>query len=156
MLGDAPTFVGSGPEAGHLLSNVGCQFVVVNDGAAERKFRDLRLTVEVTKRIGGYPVTNTFYLDTGAFRVPAGGATSVGSAQLPSDGAGVFEYQFGGGWENESWGRLYRGHLAEKDAFISLNVPSVSLDLMDPSPGPSNKIFPVTGCYVSAEAPRLP
>ena len=145
-----PTFAGVGPDGGRLLSGVGCQFVVLNGGTVERQFGALRLTVEVTTKIDGHPVTNTFYLDTARFRVPAGGSTLLASAQLPSDGTGRFEYQMGGGWEGESWGRVYWGPLARQDDFVSVAIPSASLDAIDPTFGPSNKTFAITGCQLSA------
>jgi len=146
-----PAFVGGGAETDRLLSSIGCQFIVLNGDAVDRQFNDMRVTIAVTTRIHDYPVTNTFYLNTGAFRVPAGGSMLVGSAQLPSDGAGLFAYQFGGGWENESWGRVYRGPLANQDAFVSLDVPSVNLHMSDPALGPSDKTFPITGCQISGQ-----
>ena len=150
VISGGPMFAGVGPDGGRLLSGVGCQFAVLNGDTVERQFGALRLTVEVTTRIGGHPVTNTFYLDAGRFRVPAGGSTLLGSAQFPSDGTGRFEYQMGGGWEGESWGRVYWGPLAHQDDFVALAIPTASLDVMDPTFGPSDRAFPITGCQLSA------
>jgi hypothetical protein len=145
-----PTFAGVGPQDDRVLRGIGCQFAVTNDDAVDRRFGPMRLTVEVTTRIAGHPVTNTLYLDTTAFSVPAGGASLIGPAALPSDGAGRFEYQVAGGWEGESWGRVYRGPLASEDAFMSLDVSDVTLIAIDPTFGSADKHFPVTGCRLSA------
>jgi hypothetical protein len=144
-----PTFVGAGPDRDRVLSGIGCRFAVVNRDTTERRFTGLRLAVQVTARVGGHPVTNSYYLATRAFIVPAGSSALVGPEDLASDGPGLFEYQLGGGWEGESWGRVYHGALASRDAFISADLTEVSLTVVDPTLGPSNKDFPVTGCGLS-------
>jgi len=145
-----PTFVGAGPDASRLLDGIGCRFAVLNNDTVERRFGGMRLTVQVTTRLGGHPVANTLYLSTTGFSVPAGGSTVLGRTGLSSNGAGLFEYQVGGGWEGESWGRVYRGPIASKDAFIALDVPAVTLTLVDSTVGSTDRAFPVTGCQLSA------
>jgi hypothetical protein len=150
VLPGGPTFVGAGPDASRVLGGVGCRFAVLNGGTTDRRFTGLRLAVEITARIGGHPVTNSYHLATHGFTVPAGGAMRLGPADLAADGPGSFEYQVGGGWEGESWGRVYHGPLASQDAFISADVSGIGLTLIDPTVGASAKGFPVTGCRLSA------
>jgi len=145
-----PTFVGAPTDASRVLSGIGCRFTVRNDDTVERRFTGLRLAVRITTRLAGSPVTNDVYLTTHGFAVPAGGSVLVGPAELASNGPGSFEYQVGGGWEGESWGRVYHGPLASQDAFIAADVPDVSLTVLDPTFGQSDKGFPVTGCQQSA------